>query len=120
MGVGQRLQSFRAHQRRISRNHQRIFRFGSGDRIARHLQGVPRAALRFLDDSLGAERLYGGLYGICLMPDDYENIARAQWNARAHNVFNEWPATGAVQHLGELRAQSRALAGGEDNYGEVA
>ena len=118
--AGERGERFRADQRGVAGNDQRVLRAGFHQRIASDLHGVARAALRHLHDGLCAERLDNRAHGLCLMPDDDEDGTRSQRRAGADDVLDKRAAAGTMQHLGELRAQARALARGQDDDGEVA
>jgi len=113
----ERLQSFRANERRVARQHQGEFR--ASERALGDLHGVAGAILRLLQDSRGPERLDHPSHVFRLMPHDDDSFPRLERFTRAHDLFHKGPPTGAVQYFGEARSEASAFSRSEDNDGQV-
>jgi hypothetical protein len=53
------------------------------------------------------------------MSDDGDHGARLEAHAGLHDVLDESPPAGAVQHFGEVRTQARPFARGKDHNDKI-
>ena len=107
----QRCQRLGADQRGVSRQHDHVFR-AFRKSAPRDEHGVTGALLRLLQDGADAQRLDDRRDLLGLMANHGDNRARFQRLARAHHVFDQRTAAGAMQHFGQRRLQASALACG--------
>ena len=81
---------------------------------------VSGAALLKLFDELGSEGRDLGADAISFMADDAEDVGGGDDAAGGtDDVFEQRTSRDLVQHLGELRLEAGALAGGENGDGET-
>ena len=107
----------RADERHVAAEHEDVI--VGGQRFAALHQGVSGAALLALFDEPGAERGDLGADALGLMADDAEDIGgRDDLAGGADDMAEQWASGDLVQHLGQLRLEARALAGGENGDGK--
>jgi len=91
----------------------------AADGAARDQHGVAGAVLRLLENGLCAQRLNHRRDVFGLVADDDVDCPRLQRHRRAHHVLDQRASAGAVQHLGQRRAQACALARGQNDDDEI-
>jgi hypothetical protein len=77
------------------------------------------AALRLLQDRPSAQRRHSGGNFIGLMAHHNKQRSCAQRPAGTRHVLDQRMPADAVQHFGQIRAQPRALASGQNYNNEV-
>jgi hypothetical protein len=99
MRGNKRLERFRTNQGCVARQDDNKLR--SAQSAARDLHRMSRAVLRLLQHSLCFKRFNHRRYLLRLVSHNDNRLPRAQWRARANDVFDKRAPASAVQHLCE-------------------